>query len=286
MEVAQKTYIYCYWKTYNMKDVAIRFLSGLLYVSLIFISLFLSREWFIGLLFILAFITLNEFLRLVSLKGIIAYLLLGIAFYFISYKEINPTSVNLLLGVSLLVNLLLLRDVLILNKLSLFNKRRYFCILFYIISGFVFLTLIPSIGTKNEFNPTILLSVFVLFWSNDTFAYLIGISFGKTKLMERISPKKTVEGFFGGMVGSIIASIIIFKFTSLYNIYIWLSLAIIVSALGTIGDLIQSKFKREAGVKDSGKLMPGHGGLYDRLDSIIYASPFIYTFLSIIDYVS
>jgi len=269
-----------------MKDVAIRFLSGVLYISLIVIFLFLSREWFIGLLFILALFTLNEFLRLVSLKGVIAYLLLAIAFYFLSYREINPTSVNILLVASILVNLFLLRDVLILNKLSLFKKRRYFCIIFYIISGFVFLSLIPSIGADNTFNPAILFSIFVLVWSNDTFAYLVGKNFGKRKLMESISPKKTVEGLFGGLAGAIIASVIVFKITNLYNIYIWLFLAIIVSILGTIGDLIQSKFKRKAGVKDSGKLMPGHGGLYDRLDSIIYASPFIYTFLVIIDYVS
>ena len=286
MEVAQKTYICCYWKTYNMKDVAIRFLSGVLYVSLIFISLFLSREWFIGLLFVLALITLNEFLRLVSIKGLIAYLLLSVAFYFISYKEINPTLVMVLLCASILVNIFLLRDVLILNRLSLFKKRRYFCILFYIISGFVFLSLIPSIGSQDEFNPTILLGVFILIWSNDTFAYLIGKNFGKRKLMESISPNKTVEGFLGGMIGSLIASIIVFKFTSLYTLYIWIFLAVIVSILGTIGDLIQSKFKRKAGVKDSGTLMPGHGGLYDRLDSIIYASPFIYIFLAIIEYVS
>ncbi len=286
MEVAQKTYICCYWKTYNMKDIAIRFLSGLLYVSLIFISLFLSREWFLGLLFILALITLNEFLRLVSLKGFIAYLLLAVAFYFISYKEINPSSVNVILGASILVNLFLLRDVLFLNRLTLFKKRRYFCILFYIICGFIFLSLIPSMGAANEFNPTILFSIFILVWSNDTFAYLIGKNFGKRKLMESISPKKTVEGFLGGLVGALIASVLVFYFTSLYNVYIWLVLALLVSILGTTGDLIQSKFKRKAGVKDSGKLMPGHGGLYDRLDSIIYASPFIYTLLAILDYVS
>ncbi len=191
-----------------------------------------------------------------------------------------------LLCASILVNIFLLRDVLILNRLSLFKKRRYFCILFYIISGFVFLSLIPSIGSQDKFNPTILLGVFILIWSNDTFAYLIGKNFGKRKLMESISPNKTVEGFLGGMIGSLIASIIVFKFTSLYTLYIWIFLAVIVSILGTIGDLIQSKFKRKAGVKDSGTLMPGHGGLYDRLDSIIYASPFIYIFLAILEYVS
>jgi len=269
-----------------MKEVIVRFLSSILYVALIFFTLlaFDTPLGFIVLLFILAILTLNEFLQLVNLKAYIAYLLLAISFYFISYKEISDSLVLLLLGITLLVNVFLFKDVILQNKLSLFKKRRYFCILFYIISGFLFLSLIPSIG--KEFEPKIILGIFILAWSNDTFAYLIGKRFGKRKLLEKISPKKTIEGFLGGMIGALIISFFIFKYTSLFNLTIWLFLAIIISVLGTTGDLIQSKFKRLAGVKDSGKIMPGHGGVYDRLDSIIYASPFIYTFLAIIDYVS
>jgi phosphatidate cytidylyltransferase len=152
------------------------------------------------------------------------------------------------------------------------------------IAGFVFLTLIPF--TEGVFTPKIIVGIFVLTWSNDTFAYIIGKSFGKRKLFERISPKKTVEGFLGGTVGAICASFVIFKVTDTYTLFIWLGLAIIVSVFGTFGDLIESKFKRQANVKDSGSIMPGHGGAYDRLDSIIYASPFVYAFLQIIDYVS
>jgi len=269
-----------------MKEVLVRFLSGILYVAIIFFTLFTSREWFTGLLFILALFTLNEFLRIVNLKGYLAYLLLVLAFYFISFQHNSvPIYIPLaLLTVTIIVNIFLFKDVILFNKLSLFKKRRYFCIIFYIISGFVFLSLVPSIG--NAFEPKIILGIFILAWSNDTFAYLIGKKFGKRKLMEKISPKKTVEGFLGGIGGAFLASFFIFKFTSLYNLIIWLILAVLVSILGTTGDLIQSKFKRLAGVKDSGKIMPGHGGVYDRLDSIIYASPFIYLFLIIVDYVS
>jgi len=267
-----------------MKEITIRFLSGVLYVAIILISLFTSREWYISILFVLAFITLNEFLKLVDLKGIIAYLILAAAFYFIGYKEINFPLIIGLLSITLLVNMFLFRDVLILNKLSLFKRRRYFCIIFYIISGFVFLSMIPY--TRKVFEPNIVLGIFILAWTNDTFAYLVGKRFGKRKLMEKISPKKTIEGFIGGLIAAFIASVFIYKYTSLYNLYIWLLLAVIVSVLGTSGDLIQSKFKRLAGVKDSGKLMPGHGGVYDRLDSIIFASPFIYLFLIVVDNVS
>ena len=267
-----------------MKEVIVRFLSGVLYVSIILLSLFTSREWYIGLLFILAAITLNEFLKLVNLKGIIAYIVLALSFYFISYKEINDVLILILLSATILVDIFLIRDVIFLNKLSLFKSKRYFCIIFYIISGFVFLSLIPSINKVYE--PKIVLGIFILAWTNDTFAYLVGKGFGNRKLMERISPKKTVEGFFGGMAGALLASFIFFKFTSIYNLTFWLFLALLVSVLGTIGDLIQSKFKRLAGVKDSGNIMPGHGGVYDRLDSIIFASPFIYLFIIIINYVS
>lgn len=267
-----------------MKEVIVRFLSGVLFISIILFSIFMSHEWYIGLLFILAVITLNEFLKLLSLKGIIAYIILAIFFYFLSYKEINSVIILILLSVTILVNLFLIRDILVLNKISLSKSKRYLFIIFYIISGFVFLSLIPFIN--KVFEPKIILGIFLLAWTNDTFAYLVGKGFGKRKLMKKISPKKTIEGFFGGMAGALLASFIFFKFISIYNLIFWLFLALLVSFLGTIGDLIQSKFKRLAGVKDSGNIMPGHGGVYDRLDSIIFSSPFIYFFIIIINYVS
>ena len=271
-----------------MKEVIVRFLSGVLYISIILFSLFMAREWYVGLLFILAIITLNEFLKLINIKGIIAYIILAVLFYFLAYKEINSVLILILLSATILINLFLIRDIMVLNKISLLKSKRYLYIIFYIISGFIFLSLIPSLSEEKDFEPQIILGIFILAWTNDTFAYLVGKSFGKRKLMEKISPKKTIEGFFGGMVGALFASFIFFKFTSIseYNLIFWLFLALLVSVLGTIGDLIQSKFKRLAGVKDSGNIMPGHGGVYDRLDSIIFAGPFIYLFIIIINYVS
>ncbi|MCH7784250.1 MAG: phosphatidate cytidylyltransferase [Bacteroidetes bacterium] len=260
-----------------MKELIVRTLSGVLYISIVIFTLFASHEWFIGLFFILALITLNEFLRIVKVKSLIPYLLLAGTLFFFSYKEIDMVAIYILLIATIFVDLFLFKEVLVLYKFSLFEKRRYLYIFFYIINGFVFLTLIP---------PKFIIGVFILIWSNDTFAYLIGKRFGKRKLIERISPKKTLEGFFGGIIGTIIAGFFIFIYTSLLSLVIWLLLALIISIIGTIGDLIQSKFKRQVGLKDSGRLMPGHGGLYDRLDSIIYASPFVYGFLELINYVS
>lgn len=292
MEVAQKTYICCYWKTYNMKEILIRTLSGVLYISIIIFAMFTSREWFMGLFFVLAVITLSEYLKLVHLTSYLAYFLLAAGFYFLSYNIFDINSVHLLLIICAFVNLFLLKDVLWVSKIPMFEKKKYITVVFYIISGFIFLTLIPMID--GLFQPELIVAVFILVWSNDTFAFLIGKNFGKHKLLERISPKKTVEGFIGGLAGALLAGFVIFKLLEIYRpldaenypLWIWIVMAIIVAVFGTIGDLIQSKFKRQAGVKDSGIIMPGHGGLYDRLDSIIYASPFVYAFLLIVDNVS
>jgi len=267
-----------------MKELIVRAISGILYVSIILFTLFTSREWFIGLFFILALITLNEFLKLHKTKGYNYYIILIVLFYFLSYKIYHLYAIYVLLIATLSVNLLLLADLFSTSKTLLFKYKKRLSSIFYISSGFVFLTLIPFIGLN--FIPQIIISIFILVWANDTFAYLVGVSIGKHKLMERISPKKTIEGFIGGLIGAIITSLIIFNYTDYYSVFIWFVLAILVSVFGTLGDLIQSKFKRNAGVKDSGKLMPGHGGLYDRLDSVIYSSPFIYLFLQIINYVS
>lgn len=156
---------------------------------------------------------------------------------------------------------------------------------------FIFITKI-SFGIK-DYNPKIIIGLFILIWTNDTFAYLVGKSMGKHKLFERISPKKTIEGFLGGVVFAAIAGFLISKFYirpnpefSNTSILIWTIIALIVSIFGTIGDLVESKFKRVAGVKDSGAIMPGHGGVLDRLDSVIFVAPIIYLFYQILYYVS
>ena len=284
MEVAQKTYICCYWKTYNMKVIIVRTLSGVLYVAIVIFSMFGSREWFIGLFFLLAIITLNEFLKLVRLSSYLSYFILASLMYSLSYNVLDINAVYLFLIMSCFVNLFLFKDLLLVGKIPMFEKKKYIAVIFYIVSGFVFLTLIPM--REGTFEPNIIIGIFVLIWANDTFAYIIGKSLGRRKLMERVSPKKTIEGSLGGLAGAIVASLVLFRYIGYFELHIWILLACMASVFGTIGDLVQSKFKRQAGVKDSGMLIPGHGGFYDRLDSIIYTSPFIYALLEIIEYVS
>jgi phosphatidate cytidylyltransferase len=139
---------------------------------------------------------------------------------------------------------------------------------------------------KSHFAKFLIIDIFILIWINDTFAYIVGKSIGRTKLYEKISPKKTVEGFIGGLIFSLGAAYFISKYNNDLNLIQWLILTTVVVIAGSLGDLIESKFKRLAGVKDSGAILPGHGGLLDRLDSLVFAAPFAYLTLQIFNYVS
>ena len=284
MEVAQKTYICCFWKICNMKESIIRGLSGVMYISILVFSIFASEFAFTTLFLLFGVICLRELQRLLHLKSLLGYFLLIGLFYVFSYMRWSPNATLVLLMITIFVNLFLVKDLMLVNKIPLFEKKKYVIIIFYLIASMIFLTLIPSY--TGDFTPELVVGIFSLIWINDTFAYLVGKNFGKKKLFERISPKKTVEGFLGGLISSAVAAYLVFLLTGLLDIYTWIGLAVILSIFGTLGDLIQSKFKRQAGVKDSGRLMPGHGGLFDRLDSIIFSSPFVYAYLQLINYVS
>lgn len=267
-----------------MKELFIRATFGAIYVIVLLSAIFTSSYTYLGIILLLGLITLQEFLKLIHLKSIVLYAILILFLYYFSYLQFDFYATKLLLIITGFVNLFLFKDLLWTSKIPMFERKKYIVSLFYIISGFVFLAMIPY--SNNKYQPYLIASIFALIWSNDIFAFIIGKYFGKRKLFERISPKKTVAGFLGGMGATIIAGYIISLYTNFHNVFFWLGMAILISFFGPIGDLIQSKFKRQAGVKDSGTLIPGHGGAYDRLDSLIYSSPFIYTYITLTNYVS
>ena len=133
-----------------------------------------------------------------------------------------------------------------------------------------------------SFNPSLILLMLILTWTFDTFAYLIGKPLGKHKIMPSISPKKSWEGFAGGVAFTILATFLIkdlFKFNYLnFNPYIF---ATFLPFTATLGDFIESHFKRQAGVKDSGKFIPGHGGMLDRMDAFMITIPALYIYINI-----
>ncbi|MCA6365353.1 MAG: phosphatidate cytidylyltransferase [Bacteroidetes bacterium] len=130
-----------------------------------------------------------------------------------------------------------------------------------------------------KYSGKILLGFFIILWTSDSLAYVCGRLFGKHKLFERISPKKTWEGFIGGMIFTIAAAWIVWYFLRTLPVSDWMVMAGIVAATGTLGDLAESMFKRSIGIKDSGNILPGHGGILDRFDAVLLASPFVTSYL-------
>jgi phosphatidate cytidylyltransferase len=159
-----------------------------------------------------------------------------------------------------------------------FNNIAYtFLGIVLVIAPFTFFHAIAYIhGAYNVHFP---LAFLVMLWSNDTGAYLVGRQFGKNKLFERHSPKKTWEGFIGGILIAALAAVILAHFYKDLTWDQWVSVAVLISCFGTLGDLVESMFKRSINVKDSGGILPGHGGLLDRFDGLLLAAPVVYTYL-------
>lgn len=144
--------------------------------------------------------------------------------------------------------------------------------------------IIPLLLGNGEWNPWIIIFYVFIIWANDVFAYLFGITLGKHRLFERISPKKSWEGFFGGLLGAMamgyVASIVVEA-----NAFVWVGLALIAAISGVFGDLIESMFKRSIDIKDSGNIIPGHGGWLDRFDALIVSAPFVFVYACIYSFI-
>ncbi|MFB0910631.1 MAG: phosphatidate cytidylyltransferase [Flavobacterium sp.] len=281
-----------------MNETLKRSISGAVYVILLIACILFSTESFFILFGVFLLIATVEFCNLIHLNKTIPFLLAAatyILFYqitiatngFLYQLRFNNTFDMIVLVFTLIVFLKCIHFLFDnkTDKIDSFSK--YIYLIGYVILPFVIMTKIPF--GINGYNPKILISIFILIWTNDSFAYIVGKSIGKTKLFARISPKKTIEGFIGGVVFCVSASYLISKYyieIAEGKMFIWIIIALIVGVFGTTGDLIESKFKRFAGVKDSGKIMPGHGGVLDRLDSVIFVAPIVFLFYQILNYVS
>ncbi|MBK0379931.1 phosphatidate cytidylyltransferase [Mucilaginibacter segetis] len=261
-----------------------RAITGLFFIIVMLASVLLGHYPFGAFYLLLSLLCLYEFYGLNIKSNILPNRVAGfvnaafiyIIFALITYQD-NPGLHKILLLLTLTISAIFIQE---LFKFSVSP----FTNIAYTLGGLVFITIPFSFFhalayLKGPFNFHFPLAFLLMLWANDTGAYLVGMAIGRTKLFERHSPKKTWEGFIGGVLISALVGFIISIYFKDLKWNHWVSVAIIIACFGTLGDLIESMFKRSINVKDSGDLLPGHGGLLDRFDGFLLAAPIVYTYL-------
>lgn len=199
----------------------------------------------------------------------------------VAISVMDDFGMTLIIFAPALISVLFIIELFNSSKTPFANVASYLTGVFYVSIPFILLQFIAGGHTLHDYSPHRVFGLLLLIWTNDTMAYFVGSQFGRRKLFERISPKKTWEGTIGGGISTLLMawglSFLIKDFTPLQ----WLALGAVAAVFGTFGDLVESMLKRSDGVKDSGDLLPGHGGLLDRFDAFIFALPFFWLALMI-----
>lgn len=269
-----------------MKNITTRTITGGVYVLGVILAIMFNPIILAVFFGAIALIALYEFYNNAKISTISPSIIPGYLLAISIYSWFVLKTFHLEARYSIIISLILCFTIFILELYK--KKDNPFTNIAYTILGVIYIVIPMGLTNfianplllPNTFIPMLLLSVFILAWCNDTFAYLVGIKFGKRRLFERISPKKSWEGFFGGVIAVQIASIVLYKFTNTpLEFFDWMILGAIICVIGTFGDLVESMFKRQMGVKDSGKILPGHGGILDRFDILFITIPFIFSYL-------
>lgn len=277
-----------------------RAITGIIFVGVL-IGCILGGPISFTLLFaLITALTIHEFGVIISKQPDVEInkpicMLAGVFLFFgFAYLEVMPGQTEILIPYLFLIIYLLVSELYLKKKNPLNNWAYAMMSQIYIALSFAMLNVLAyhSIGNEGElsnyqvqYNPILPLSIFIFTWINDTGAYCTGMLFGKHRLFERISPKKSWEGSIGGGVFSIIAAIVMAHYFPFMPISIWIGLALTVVIFGTLGDLTESLLKRTIGIKDSGNILPGHGGMLDRFDSTLMAVPAAVVYLYIISFI-
>ncbi len=269
----------------TLNNLAQRAITGLILAVIIFALIRLSAYSFILLILAINVLTLLEFYRLFHRGGLLPRKTAGMLL-----------SICIIISLTLMIRGFLDRKAILINipfAFSIFVFELYlkvanpFVNLAITFLG-IFCITIPLcffIGiafwpvASGMYNYEMVLGYFFILWANDTCAYLVGKYFGRHLLFERISPKKTWEGSLGGMVGAVIVAYVASYFFKNIHMIHWIAIAFIVVIFGSYGDLIKSLMKRSLNLKDSGTILPGHGGMLDRFDSLLGSAPFVFSYL-------
>lgn len=279
-----------------MKNLMVRTLSGLVLVA-VFVGAVLGSQWSFGALLLLILVGgQTEFYKLARETGLSPQRWMGLAvgvllfaLNFIVFRQFSRSVTDvaggavlyLLLYIGLLLPTLFVCELFRRSATPLANLGATLLGVLYVAVPLSLLLYVPVLAGDGVWRPETVLCYIFIIWANDVFAYLVGMTFGRHRLCERLSPKKSWEGFFGGLAGAV-ATGLAAAYALDANYWVWGGLALVASLSGVAGDLVESMFKREAGVKDSGQVIPGHGGVLDRFDALLLSAPYVFLYLLLV----
>ena len=279
-----------------MKNLMVRTLSGLVLVA-VFVGAVLGSQWSFGALLLLILVGgQTEFYKLARETGLSPQRWMGLAvgvllfaLNFIVFRQFSRSVTDvaggavlyLLLYIGLLLPTLFVCELFRRSATPLANLGATLLGVLYVAVPLSLLLYVPVLAGDGVWRPETVLCYIFIIWANDVFAYLVGMTFGRHRLCERLSPKKSWEGFFGGLAGAVVTGLAA-AYALDANYWVWGGLALVASLSGVAGDLVESMFKREAGVKDSGQVIPGHGGVLDRFDALLLSAPYVFLYLLLV----
>ncbi|MDD4142999.1 MAG: CDP-archaeol synthase [Prolixibacteraceae bacterium] len=269
-----------------MNNFTKRLLSGCVYALLMLAGAAFHPVLFVVIYGVLLFFTQFEFYNLVEKAGSsprkITGLSVGMLLFLVCFGMVNNLlpAKSFLLFIPALTFIFLYevfsdKNAILQNSAVTFTGFIYVAIPFSLLNFIVY----PGYPAIAEYSPSILIGVLFIIWVYDTTAYLSGTAFGKHKINKKISPNKSWEGVIGGTTAALIMGTLNSVIFAEYEIMNWLIISILTVIFGTLGDLFESVIKRRINVKDSGTILPGHGGLLDRLDSLLFVIPVVYVWL-------
>lgn len=287
----------------KLKNFIVRTLSGAVMLAVV-LGAILASEWsFIALVAVITLGGIWEFynfaqkagyqpMKLLGLFGGMMIFTIAISLFvlFATKDSTNDSLFAIIFGMAI-ITLLLLVPLMFICELyrksptPIANIGSTLMGMLYVAFPLSLLILIPALLGNGVWNPWIVIFYIFIIWANDVFAYLFGITLGSHRLFERISPKKSWEGFFGGLLGAMamgyVASLILEA-----DAMTWIGLALVAAIAGVFGDLVESLFKRSVDLKDSGNFIPGHGGWLDRFDALIFSAPFAFVYVIFITFIA
>lgn len=271
-----------------MKKLITRTITGIVLVLVMLTAIFASEYSFAVLILVILGVGIKEFAVLftqtdIRPNHILSYFLSGVAFIlsFLSAKGAIEAKYLLILFPCILVimgaELYRKKDKPVENIAITILSILYLALPLALINFLVF----PNFQDNHAYTPKLLIALFAIIWIHDSGAYLVGVSIGRHRLFERISPKKSWEGAIGGTLIAVGSSYFIAQYIPEIKFIHWIYISFLVVVSATFGDLTESMFKRYFGIKDSGNILPGHGGILDRFDSLFFAVPVMVAYLEI-----